>query len=118
MRFLANENFPLASINTLRAAGQDVASVSEDSPGAKDSEVLARAENEGRVILTFDRDYGELIYKAGLPPPVGVIFFRYDPLTPKEPGEHLLQLLAVQALSLERKFTVVERGQVRQRPLP
>jgi predicted nuclease of predicted toxin-antitoxin system len=118
MRFLANENFPLASVNRLRRANHDVAAIIEDAPGAKDSEVLARAVREDRVVLTFDRDYGELIYRFRHPSPVGVIYFRFDPSTPEEPAEHLLRLLTMSDLSLEKKFTVVERGQVRQRPLP
>ncbi|MBI3360914.1 MAG: DUF5615 family PIN-like protein [Chloroflexi bacterium] len=118
MRLLANENFPLASVRQLRDAGHDVAAVIEDSPGDKDPEVLARAAREDRIVLTFDRDYGELVYRIGSPAPAGVIFFRFDPLTPEEPAERLLALLAVPDLSLEKKFTVAERGRVRQRPLP
>ncbi len=118
MRFLANENFPLRSVNRLREAGYDIASITEDSPGVTDSEVLARAADEERIILTFDRDYGELIYRLGMPSPRGVIYFRYNPLTPEEPGENLLRLLDMDTLSLEGRFTVVERNQVRQRPLP
>lgn len=64
MRFLANENFPLPSIILLRQGGYDVASMTEDSPGMEDSEVLTRASDEQRIILTFDRDYGELIYRS------------------------------------------------------
>ncbi|MBE9093543.1 DUF5615 family PIN-like protein [Tychonema sp. LEGE 07203] len=64
MRFLVNENFPLQSVRLLRQADLEVASV-EDSPGIEDSEVLARAADEQRVILTFDRDYGELIRHNG-----------------------------------------------------
>lgn len=118
MRFLANENFPLASVNLLRRAGHDVAVIIKDSPGARDSDILMRAAREDQRVLTFDRDYGELIYRLGLPAPPGIVYFRYDPLRPEEPAEHLLQLLTVSDLSLERKFTVVERGHVRQRPLP
>jgi len=118
MRFLANENFPLRSVNRLREAGHDVKAIAEDSPGAKDSEVLARAANEHRVVLTFDRDYGQLIYRRRLPVPAGVVYFRFAPATPEEPAEHLLELLPVASVSLTGKFTVVERGRVRQRPLP
>ncbi len=118
MRFLANENFPGDSIRRLRQAGHDIAAVTEDSPGNSDSEVLSRAAAEDRIVLTFDRDYGELIYRLKLPTPVGVLYFRFDPLTPEEPAEHLLRLLTVEGLSLGRKFTVVERERVRQRPLP
>jgi predicted nuclease of predicted toxin-antitoxin system len=118
MRFLANENFPLTSVNRLRQAGYDIASITEDSPGIADSEVLARAANEERIILTFDRDYGELIYRLGMPSPMGVVYFRYQPLTPEESAEYLLRLLSVEGLFLQRRFTVLTRTQVRQRPLP
>jgi predicted nuclease of predicted toxin-antitoxin system len=118
MRFLANENFPLPSVQRLRQAGHDVSAISEISPGVKDFVVLSRASEEQRIVLTFDRDYGELIYRLGLPAPFGVIYFRFDPLTPEEPAEQLLRLLSLPGVSLEQKFTVVERGQLRQRALP
>lgn len=62
MRFLANENFPLQSVRLLRQADLEIASITEDSPGIEDSEVLARAADEQLVILTFDRDYIEILY--------------------------------------------------------
>lgn len=46
MRFLANENFPLASVHVLRQAGYDVAALIQDSPGLRDAEVLLRSVNE------------------------------------------------------------------------
>ncbi len=118
MRFLANENFPLPSVRLLRQAGYDVASVIEDSPGIEDTEVLSRAADEKRVILTFDRDYGELIYRLRLPSPIGIIYLRFRPYTPEEPASLLLNLLDTEGLQFERWFTVVEREQIRQRPLP
>ncbi|MEH2401036.1 DUF5615 family PIN-like protein [Nostoc sp.] len=87
---MANENFSLPSVWLLRQAGYDVASVTEDSPGIEDTEVLTRAANEQRVILTFDRDYGELIYRLRLPSPTGVIYLRFRPHTPEEPATLLL----------------------------
>lgn len=118
MRFLANENFPLQSLRILRQADQKVASVTEDSPGIEDAEVLARAADEQRVILTFDRDYGELIYRLRLRSPRGVIYLRFRPHTPEEPASILLNLLQTEELQFEERFTVVERDQIRQRPLP
>ncbi|MGK7926452.1 MAG: DUF5615 family PIN-like protein [Spirulina sp.] len=64
MQFLANENFPRMSILRLRELGYNVASCSEDAPEAPDEDVLARAVREERFLLTFDRDYGELIYRV------------------------------------------------------
>ena len=62
MRFLADENFPLPSIQCLRQAGYDVASISEDSWGIEDVEVLARSVDEQRFILTFCSRCGEEIF--------------------------------------------------------
>lgn len=118
MRFLANENFPPPSVRRLREAGHNVAAIVRDSPGAADTDLLARAAREGRIILRFDRDYGELIYRLGLPAPPGVIYFRLDPLVPEEPAERLLPLLAVPAPALAGNFTILERGRIRRRSLP
>lgn len=117
MQFLANENFPLLSVRKLRHIGLDITSITEDSPGIPDIEVLARAVRENRIILTFDRDYGELIFRRLLPKPVGVIYFRYQPLTPEEPYHHLKRLLNERDLTLIGMFTVLDRNKLRQRPL-
>jgi predicted nuclease of predicted toxin-antitoxin system len=93
MRFLANENFPLASIRRLRQAGYDVIAIIEEMPGAKDMLVLTRARQEQCILLTFDRDYGELIYRQRQPVPVGVIYFRFEPVTPEEPADRLVTIL-------------------------
>ncbi|HAG08133.1 MAG TPA: hypothetical protein DCK87_00990 [Desulfotomaculum sp.] len=63
MLFLANENFPLESIRKLREEGYDVASIIEDSPGITDKEILFQARKENRIILTFDKGYGDMIYR-------------------------------------------------------
>jgi hypothetical protein len=52
MRFMANENFPLASVWRLREAGHDILAVSESMSGSRDEEVLARAALEERILLT------------------------------------------------------------------
>ena len=79
---------------------------------------MTRAADEQRVILTFDRDYGELIYRLRLRSPKGVIYLRFRPHTPEEPASILLNLLQTEGLQFEEWFTVVERDQIRQRPLP
>ncbi len=134
MLFIADENFPLPSINKLRSAGHDVVAIITDSPGAADEEILTvaiitdspgaadeeiltRAVRETRIVLTFDRDFGELVFRLRLPPPQGIVYFRFDPATPTEPAEYLLRLLAEMEVVLEHRFTVVDRRQVRQRPL-
>ncbi len=98
--------------------GHDVVAIIQETPGAKDPEVLSRAVQEKRILLTFDKDYGELIFRLKLAAPVGIVLFRFDPLTPKEPAEYLLNLLSLGDFSLDHKFTVIAREQIRQRQLP
>jgi predicted nuclease of predicted toxin-antitoxin system len=117
MQFLANENYPLKSVHLLREAGYDVRAIIEDSPGIDDKTVLSQAKDESRIILTFDRDYGELVYRHKQPIPIGIIYFRFDPTTPEEPAEYLLEVLKLEALIIENKFTIIERNRIRQRPL-
>ena len=59
-RFLANENIPFDAVRALREKGYDVLWTREDSPGSTDIEVLEAAQKQDRVLITFDKDFGEL----------------------------------------------------------
>ena len=118
MRFLADENFPLPSVRVLSSAGHDTAAVVLQSPGIPDERILGRAAREERILLTFDRDYGRLLYRHSLPAPGGIVYFRFVPSSPEEPAQYLLALLERPELSLPGMLTVAERDRVRQRPLP
>jgi predicted nuclease of predicted toxin-antitoxin system len=117
MKFLADENFPYAGIKLLRNSGYSVFAVFEDTPGAKDCDILNRAHTENLIILTFDRDYGELIYKHNLLTPKGVVYFRFTPNSPEEPAKILIDIIKIGKPLLADKFTVVEKERIRQRPI-
>ena len=53
MRFLVDENIPRASLHALRAAGHDVLSIAESSPGMADSDVLRMGIEQGRTLVTL-----------------------------------------------------------------
>src|SRR5712691_921548 len=76
MRFLANENFPGDAVAALVAAGHDVVWIRIAAPGSKDDDILAWAVRERRVLLTFDKDFGELAWRVGLPASSGIVLFR------------------------------------------
>ena len=76
MRFLADESCDFRVVRALRAAGHDVTAAIELVPGAADSTVFEMAEREGRIFVTEDRDFGQLVY-AGANPAPGVILLRY-----------------------------------------
>jgi predicted nuclease of predicted toxin-antitoxin system len=81
-RFLLDENVPLASTQHLRGASYDAAQV---APRETDLAVLERARGEQRVVVTFDRDFGFLIFRTGVPIPPGVVYFRSPPASPEAP---------------------------------
>jgi predicted nuclease of predicted toxin-antitoxin system len=115
MKLLANENIPLASIKILEKAGFDVKAVGKDFAGILDSEVMELAIQEHRTIITFDRDYGELIFKKGYRPQAGVIYLRWDDFQPYEPGEYLQEFFKSKDLQFEGMLTVISKNNIRQR---
>lgn len=77
MRLLADENIPGDAVDALRAAGHDVVWIHTDAPGSTDPDVLALAQREGRIVVTFDKDFGELAWRTRLPLPVVSCCFVY-----------------------------------------
>lgn len=116
MRFLANENFPNPGIAYLRMQGFDIFSVSEEWSGASDEDILAKAVQEALVILTFDRDYGTLIFRYQLTAPPAVVYFRMKGNSPTEAAKTLLAKIE-EGLQIENYFTVIEEAAIRQRKL-
>jgi uncharacterized protein with PIN domain len=76
MNFLADESCAGPVIRALREAGHDVVAIAEVAKGATDEHVLEGALNEKRVLITEDRDFGELVYARGRSS-AGVILVRF-----------------------------------------
>jgi len=117
MRILANENFPGEAVSALRQRGHDVIWIRTDAPGSSDRDVLHRAADDNRILVTLDKDFGELAFRAGLPAPSGVILFRIAPVSVS-----VVAQTAVAALEARDDwagyFSVVEENRIRMTPLP
>lgn len=117
--FLAKENFPAPSINLLRINNFYVLSIQETTPGISDEEVLKIATDYNYdynyIILTFDKDYGELIFRYKPANPPAVVFFREKGQSPLSASEILISLLTSGSVHLENAFTVIEGQSIRQR---
>lgn len=117
MRLLANENFPADAVKALRQAGHDVIWIRTDAPGSHDADILARAVAEHRILITFDKDFGELAFRSKLPASCGIVLFRIP-----TPSSTFVAEFAVAALATRTdwmgQFSVVEERRVRQRTLP
>lgn len=117
MRFLADENFPAPVVRELRDRGEDIAWVAEDMRAAPDEAILIRAEVEQRVLVTFDKDFGELAFHAGLPAGCGAVLFRLTGESPEEDNARALAVL-MSRQEWENHFVVVQDDRIRIRPMP
>ncbi|HXC03621.1 MAG TPA: DUF5615 family PIN-like protein [Bacteroidia bacterium] len=115
MKFLSNENFPLSSSLFLRQNGHDVVMIGLDFKGITDQEVIALANLQKRTILTFDADYGELIFKHNRKPEEGVIFLRLLVFLPDEPGRIVHKIVSSASFDTKRALTVIDTDAIRQR---
>ncbi|OGK88843.1 MAG: hypothetical protein A2X52_05550 [Candidatus Rokubacteria bacterium GWC2_70_16] len=112
MRFLADESCDHAVVRALRAAGFDVVAVAEVTPRASDEAVIERAAREGRVLLTEDKDFGQLVY-ASARSTAGVILLRFPAGARASLADGVLRLVRRQGDSLVGGFAVVQPGRVR-----
>lgn len=117
IRLLTNENFPRPALLVLRAAAVDVESVAEQMPGASDRAVLEHAVQDGRWIVTFDRDYGELVFARKVAAPPAIVFLRQGAYPPTWPAQAVLAAMA-QANFVQGHLVVISDRAMRRRPLP
>lgn len=117
MRILANENVPGPLMADLRERGHDVLWIRTEAPGSSDREVLARAQQEDRLLITFDKDFGELAFRFGLPASSGVVLFRISSPAPAHTARIALAALESRT-DWTGHFAVVEDDRIRMTPLP
>jgi predicted nuclease of predicted toxin-antitoxin system len=113
---LADENLPHEVVAALRRGGHDVAWVREQMPGSSDQRVLEKAQAEQRIILTFDKDFGELAFHRGLPATCGVILFRIPTRSPAQTTVLILKAIDERS-DWAGHFSVVEADRIRMTPL-
>ena len=116
MKFVADENFPRPALEALRNAGWEVFSVADECPGISDEEVAALCSEGQRVLLTFDKDFGELVFRRGLSAGSGVALFRLIPESPEEAADVALALVKLLP-DLTGTFCVITRDRIRVRPM-
>jgi predicted nuclease of predicted toxin-antitoxin system len=118
MLFLADEDFPGIAVRWLTQVGHDVVWARTHMPGDADSTLLAAAQRELRIVLTCDKDFGELAFHWGLPASSGVVLFRLTASSPEAFLQRLKDLMETETeIGFGGKFCVVEADRVRSRPL-
>ena len=117
MRLLADENVPIGVVEVLTAISHEVEWVARLTPGVIDREVLRRAAMERSILLTFDKDYGNLAYKGeGTMMAAGIVLIRSATPRPREACIKLARLIAARD-DWAGYFSVIEPGRIRRRRL-
>lgn len=106
MRFLADESCDYRVVIALREAGHDVMAVGDVSRGAPDREVLVLARQERRVLITEDRDFGQLVFAGSEVEPMGVLYLRCPESERAVLPRTVVALASRLAADLPRSFVV------------
>ena len=117
MRLLADENIPRLVVEFISSRGHDATWVGKVAPGISDREVLSLATTQKRTLITFDTDFGELVFRLGVGAPFGIILFRLPPDSPSGIAQTIVQALESQKDWMNR-FSVVDENRIRMRLLP
>jgi predicted nuclease of predicted toxin-antitoxin system len=116
VRWLVDECVDVSLVVQLRQMGHDVGYMSDIEPRATDSEVLRRAHEENRLLLTEDKDFGELVIRQARPV-AGVMLLRIAPERRSLKGMRLKAAIDRFGDALIGRYTVVEETRFRFRPL-
>jgi predicted nuclease of predicted toxin-antitoxin system len=112
MQFLADESCDFAVVRALRGAGYDVTAVAETTSSSEDAEVMRQARDEGRILITEDKDFGQLVFAAGAPSP-GVILIRFPSKNRTALARTVLAAIREKGNAFGGRFVVVQPGRVR-----
>lgn len=116
LRFLADENVSREVTTRLRHAGIDVLEISNDRRGSIDQLVLEIATSDKRILITEDRDFGELVIRQRLPVE-GVLLLELDQLSNIAEADRVLQVVTGLGEKLRGNLVVAEPSRTRVRPL-
>lgn len=117
MRITADENVDAPLIRWLRDSGNDVLSVAEACSGIDDESVLREAFEQQRIVLTFDRDFGGLVFRRKVSTH-GVVLLRLSTSSPEGLLQSFKSAWPIIEARAEGRFLVVTAHGVRMRPLP
>ena len=114
LRFLADESCDFGVVRVLRSAGYDVVALTEITTRSVDDEVIAQSYDENRILLTEDKDFGQLVF-ASRADSAGVILIRFPGNARKALQETVIKLIQEQGNEIRNAFVVVQPGHIRVR---
>lgn len=112
MNFLADESVDRQIVELLRQDGYSVDYVAEMNAGICDDAVVDLADKARTVLITADKDFGEIVFRRHLRLP-GVVLLRLSGLLPSTKGDIVLSAVREHADMLANAFTVISSAGIR-----
>jgi predicted nuclease of predicted toxin-antitoxin system len=112
MNFIADESVDFGIINRLRKKGFKIFAIIEESPGISDQEVLRISYNKNSILITEDKDFGELAYRLKLEHK-GILLIRLNDIHRQKRIDLVLELIENYSDKLENKFSVLNKKGLR-----
>ena len=112
MKLIADEGVDKPVVDALRLSGFDVLYILELNQGARDEFILSLANQEQRILLTQDKDFGELVFRLKNAH-FGVVLIRLNGYLSSEKADIVVQLFIKYRDELVRSFTVIQPNAIR-----
>ena len=112
MNLIVDENVDKLIVDSLRQDGHNVLYVAEFAPSIDDETVLAQANQNGALLITEDKDFGEIIFRQGRIH-TGVVLIRLDGLSKQAKARIVSTIFVNQGTQLLNAFSVISPGRVR-----
>ena len=112
LKFLLDVGVGKIVHNLLNDAGYDAIAIVDYDPKMKDSDILSLAVQEQRMVITMDKDFGDLVYHSGQHH-YGVLLLRLEDATGQEKYAVVKTILENHAHDLGANFCVYMNGKLR-----
>lgn len=116
MKFVADEGIDIQIVNSLRANGHDILYIAEFASGSLDDVILKLANEEDRILMTRDKDFGELVFRDKMIHS-GIILNRLYKLSSEKKAQLILKVIGELQEQLIGAFTVIQPDKIRLRKL-
>lgn len=112
MNLIADEGVDKPIVDALREAGFDVIYILETNRGAEDNLILEIANTQKRILITQDKDFGELVYRLKYAH-FGVVLIRLPGYSAEIKAQAVVNMLTKHEEELPKAFTVIQQNAIR-----
>jgi predicted nuclease of predicted toxin-antitoxin system len=116
VKIVADESVDKQIVDKLRTQGHEVLYIAELDPGIDDETVLLRSRESNALLLTADKDFGDLVFRQRLLHS-GVLLIRFAGLTSDEKASTIAGVFELHGEAMSKRFAVLSKRSLRLRDM-